>query len=87
MVKSKTKYQKYQNSKPILINKIHQNTNMSWLDQTTVTIIIHYRSGFRKREKMRSRSMWVSAMDLQPWGFGHGSLAMDLEKMNTKFKT
>ena len=26
-------------------------------------------------------------MDLQPWGFGHESLAMDLEKMNIKFKT
>ena len=26
-------------------------------------------------------------MDLQPWGFGHGSSAMDLEKMNIKFKT
>ena len=26
-------------------------------------------------------------MDLQPWGFGHGSSVMDLEKMNTKFKT
>ena len=26
-------------------------------------------------------------MDLQPWGLGHGSSAMDLEKMNIKFKT
>ena len=26
-------------------------------------------------------------MDLQPWDFGHGSSAMDLEKMNIKFKT
>ena len=26
-------------------------------------------------------------MDLQAWGLGHGSSAMDLEKMNIKFKT
>ena len=26
-------------------------------------------------------------MDLRPWGFGHGSSTMDLEKMNIKFKT
>ena len=44
-------------------------------------------SGFREREKIKSRSRWVSAMDLRPWGFGHGSSTMDLEKMNIKFKT
>ena len=26
-------------------------------------------------------------MGIQPWGFGPGSLDMDLEKMNAKFKT
>ena len=43
--------------------------------------VSHYRSGFREREKMRFRLSWVSAKGLQPQGFGHGSSAMDLEKM------
>ena len=77
MVKSKTKYQKYQNSKPILINKIHQNTIMSYSDQTMLTIKPWWPSRFREREDQI----------LVKVGFGHRSSAMDLEKMNIKFKT
>ena len=72
-VRSKTKNQKLQNPKPILINKIHQNTSQS----SSVLDLVrsnhgeppsHYQFGFKESEREREMVRFRSAM-----GFGHES--------------